>query len=322
MARLSGGFTLRSRFRAHAGKTGARRLRRGYAGPMETLIKKLVNVKSGEVKALLWSFAYFFFLLSTYYMLLPLRDAMGIEGGTRDLAVAVHRHVRRDADHRAVAGGAGGAAAAVAFHAGRLPVPRREHAGVLAADARRACRRSALRAHSSSGSPCSPYSPCRCSGRSWPTSTPASRASGCSASSVPADRSGRSSVRMITRQLVEPIGVANLLLVVERAADLAVVCANRLGGARAEAQAANPDSRPRARAARRPSAAACSMASRCCSSRPTWAASACGSSCCPSPGTMLYFVQAEVVSACRPPMRRRAPRSSRRSPPGSASCRC
>lgn len=52
---------------------------------METLIKKLANARSGEVKALLWSFAYFFFLLSTYYMLLPLRDAMGIEGGTRDL---------------------------------------------------------------------------------------------------------------------------------------------------------------------------------------------------------------------------------------------
>lgn len=52
---------------------------------METLTKKLVNVKPGEGRALFWSFAYFFFLLSTYYMLLPLRDAMGIEGGTRDL---------------------------------------------------------------------------------------------------------------------------------------------------------------------------------------------------------------------------------------------
>jgi AAA family ATP:ADP antiporter len=52
---------------------------------METLIKKLANAKSGEVKALLWSFAYFFFLLSTYYMLQPLRDAMGTEGGTRGL---------------------------------------------------------------------------------------------------------------------------------------------------------------------------------------------------------------------------------------------
>jgi AAA family ATP:ADP antiporter len=52
---------------------------------METLIKKLVNAKSGEVKALLWSFAYFFFLLSTYYMLLPIRDAFGIRGGAQDL---------------------------------------------------------------------------------------------------------------------------------------------------------------------------------------------------------------------------------------------
>jgi ATP:ADP antiporter, AAA family len=52
---------------------------------METLVKKLVNAKSPEIQALLWSFAYFFFLLSTYYMLLPLRDAMGLEGGTRGL---------------------------------------------------------------------------------------------------------------------------------------------------------------------------------------------------------------------------------------------
>ena len=44
---------------------------------METLIKKLVNAKSGEVKALLWSFAYFFFLLSTYYMLLPIARCDG-----------------------------------------------------------------------------------------------------------------------------------------------------------------------------------------------------------------------------------------------------
>jgi ATP:ADP antiporter, AAA family len=52
---------------------------------METLVKKLVNAKSGEGKALFWSFAYFFFLMSTYYMLLPLRDAFGIRGGAQDL---------------------------------------------------------------------------------------------------------------------------------------------------------------------------------------------------------------------------------------------
>ncbi|HXC58473.1 MAG TPA: hypothetical protein VN645_04095 [Steroidobacteraceae bacterium] len=52
---------------------------------METLIKKLVNFKSGEGKALFWSFAYFFLLMSTYYMLLPIRDASGIRGGAQDL---------------------------------------------------------------------------------------------------------------------------------------------------------------------------------------------------------------------------------------------
>jgi AAA family ATP:ADP antiporter len=52
---------------------------------METLIKKLANAKSGEVKALLWSFAYFFFLLSSYYILRPIRDEMGVAGGTRNL---------------------------------------------------------------------------------------------------------------------------------------------------------------------------------------------------------------------------------------------
>ncbi|MET0280059.1 MAG: MFS transporter [Steroidobacteraceae bacterium] len=52
---------------------------------MQTLIKKLVNFESGEGKALFWSFAYFFFLMSTYYMLLPIRDAFGIRGGAQDL---------------------------------------------------------------------------------------------------------------------------------------------------------------------------------------------------------------------------------------------
>jgi AAA family ATP:ADP antiporter len=52
---------------------------------METLIKKLVNAKSGEIKAVLWSFLYFFCLLTGYYILRPLRDEMGVTGGTRNL---------------------------------------------------------------------------------------------------------------------------------------------------------------------------------------------------------------------------------------------
>lgn len=57
----------------------------GYADWMETLIKKVVNVKSGEGKALMWSFAYFFFLMCAYYMLVPIRDAFGIRGGPQDI---------------------------------------------------------------------------------------------------------------------------------------------------------------------------------------------------------------------------------------------
>ncbi len=38
-----------------------------------------------EVRALLWSFAYFFFLLAAYYVLRPVRDEMGIAGGVKNL---------------------------------------------------------------------------------------------------------------------------------------------------------------------------------------------------------------------------------------------
>src|ERR1700685_433561 len=38
-----------------------------------------------ERAAAIWSFAYFFTLLAGYYVLRPLRDQMGIAGGTRNL---------------------------------------------------------------------------------------------------------------------------------------------------------------------------------------------------------------------------------------------
>ena len=34
---------------------------------------------------MLWSFAYFFCLLSAYYILRPLRDEMGVAGGVKNL---------------------------------------------------------------------------------------------------------------------------------------------------------------------------------------------------------------------------------------------
>ena len=45
----------------------------------------VVDVKAEERRALLWSFAYFFLILATYYILRPLRDNAGITGGTRAL---------------------------------------------------------------------------------------------------------------------------------------------------------------------------------------------------------------------------------------------
>src|SRR5882672_463386 len=48
-------------------------------------LARVVAVQPGELRALLWSFAYFFCLLAGYYVLRPLRDEMGVAGGVRNL---------------------------------------------------------------------------------------------------------------------------------------------------------------------------------------------------------------------------------------------
>jgi AAA family ATP:ADP antiporter len=52
---------------------------------LERLLSRTVLVAAGERRALVWSFAYFFFLLAGYYLIRPVRDAMGIAGGVRNL---------------------------------------------------------------------------------------------------------------------------------------------------------------------------------------------------------------------------------------------
>ncbi len=47
--------------------------------------RRLVDVQASEVKALIWSFVYFFSLLCGYYIVRPLRDEMGIAGGVENL---------------------------------------------------------------------------------------------------------------------------------------------------------------------------------------------------------------------------------------------
>ena len=48
-------------------------------------LARVVAVRPGELRALGWSFAYFFCLLAGYYVLRPLRDEMGVAGGVRNL---------------------------------------------------------------------------------------------------------------------------------------------------------------------------------------------------------------------------------------------
>ena len=53
--------------------------------PLVVWTHKLVDVQVGEVRALIWSFVYFFSLLCGYYIVRPLRDEMGIAGGVENL---------------------------------------------------------------------------------------------------------------------------------------------------------------------------------------------------------------------------------------------
>lgn len=52
---------------------------------IRTLIERTIDIRAGELPALLISFSYFFFLLCAYYIIRPLRDEMGILGGIKNL---------------------------------------------------------------------------------------------------------------------------------------------------------------------------------------------------------------------------------------------
>ncbi len=52
---------------------------------MHRWLARAVAARPDEVRALLWSFGYFFCLLAGYYILRPLRDEMGVAGGVRNL---------------------------------------------------------------------------------------------------------------------------------------------------------------------------------------------------------------------------------------------
>jgi AAA family ATP:ADP antiporter len=50
-----------------------------------TLLYRVLRARPGELPALGWSFAYFFLLLCSYYLLRPVRDTVGVALGTEEL---------------------------------------------------------------------------------------------------------------------------------------------------------------------------------------------------------------------------------------------
>ncbi|MFQ5915235.1 MAG: NTP/NDP exchange transporter [Nitrospinota bacterium] len=61
------------------------KLKPGRWSSLRIALERIVDVRDEEIRALLWSFAYFFCLLCSYYILRPLRDEMGIAGGVKNL---------------------------------------------------------------------------------------------------------------------------------------------------------------------------------------------------------------------------------------------
>ena len=54
-------------------------------GLLHRLLGRIVDVRPREVPALLWSWAYIFTVLSSYYVMRPIRDQMGVAGGVKNL---------------------------------------------------------------------------------------------------------------------------------------------------------------------------------------------------------------------------------------------
>jgi AAA family ATP:ADP antiporter len=54
-------------------------------GIVYRLLHRVVDVRPREVPALLWSWAYIFTVLSSYYVMRPIRDQMGVAGGVKNL---------------------------------------------------------------------------------------------------------------------------------------------------------------------------------------------------------------------------------------------
>src|SRR5688500_17559822 len=58
---------------------------RDGGGPIYRLLRRFLDVRPAEIRALGWSWLYIFAVLSSYYILRPVRDDMGVAGGIENL---------------------------------------------------------------------------------------------------------------------------------------------------------------------------------------------------------------------------------------------
>ena len=65
--------------------TSFSQLKNGWPNRMRLRLRQLAAVEPGEMRALGWSFTYFFARLCSYYIIRPMRDEMGIAGGVDKL---------------------------------------------------------------------------------------------------------------------------------------------------------------------------------------------------------------------------------------------
>ena len=54
-------------------------------GPVHRLLSKAIDIRPDEVAALLWSCLFIFAVLCSYYVLRPIRDELGVQGGVNNL---------------------------------------------------------------------------------------------------------------------------------------------------------------------------------------------------------------------------------------------
>ena len=59
--------------------------RRSSDSAFHRFLNKIIDVRPSEVPALAWSWLYIFSLLSSYYIMRPIRDQMGVAGGVNNL---------------------------------------------------------------------------------------------------------------------------------------------------------------------------------------------------------------------------------------------